>query len=75
MTYTFKWLAREICRREGLKKSLTIADVSEVLRVLVDIEHESGLQVSGFFEAQALRRALREHRKDKAKPKKRKARK
>jgi hypothetical protein len=34
---TFKELAREICKREGKKQGVNIAQVSEILRCLGDI--------------------------------------
>ena len=34
---TMNTLAREICKREGLKKQTDIAQVKEILRVLVEL--------------------------------------
>lgn len=34
-------LAKIVCEREGLKQQISIAQVKEVLRILVDIEKES----------------------------------
>lgn len=37
---TFKQLAREICKREGKRQQVNIAQVSEILRCLEDIVDE-----------------------------------
>ena len=36
-------LAKIICAREGLKQQVNIAQVKEILRVIIDIEEESCL--------------------------------
>jgi hypothetical protein len=36
----FHLLAVEVCRREGKKKQVDIAQVSEILRCVADINHE-----------------------------------
>jgi hypothetical protein len=50
-------LAKKIAEREGLKKQLTIAQIKEVLRVLVDLcfenQEEVGLALSDAIKKRA----------------------
>lgn len=41
-------LAAEICKREGLKKQVNIAQVKEVLRVLIEILEEHEFDIAAF---------------------------
>jgi len=38
---TINKLAKEICSREGLKKSVDIAQVKEILRIICELESEA----------------------------------
>jgi hypothetical protein len=46
---TIKQLAREVCKHEGGKVNLSIAQVSEVLRVLADLGPEANETLWRYF--------------------------
>jgi len=47
--FTFHKLAMEICRREGGKKSLDIAQIKEVLSIVVQLFREFPIAMLKFF--------------------------
>lgn len=47
MKVSIKWIAKEICKREGKKKQVDIAQVSEILKVLSDMMLDNAIWECG----------------------------
>lgn len=54
---TYKEICEEVCKREGGKKSLSIAQVREVVSIISDLMEEDYLGVSTVLKRNGRRRA------------------